>query len=165
MPQPGLFSCTLVPLITPHPVTHQCGSEQCDVMWRVSEGWEWVLEGAVCEFLCHCVNTIWLFSLVVMDTNDVCCMEEPSPCTEDIGGTWGRRVSQGTSESHLSVCADNLIQHSAHDTNRVHRIHLLPFTGLPIVDPLSVWSTCCPSLRRKDLKWIHVVWHVFTMQF
>ena len=34
----GLFSCTLVPLIHPTPChTHQCGSEQCDVMWRVSE--------------------------------------------------------------------------------------------------------------------------------
>ena len=34
----GLFSGTLVPLIHPTPChTHQCGSEQCDVMWRVSE--------------------------------------------------------------------------------------------------------------------------------
>ena len=34
----GLFSDTLVPLIHPTPChTHQCGSEQCDVMWRVSE--------------------------------------------------------------------------------------------------------------------------------
>ena len=34
----GLFSGTLVPLIHLTPChTHQCGSEQCDVMWRVSE--------------------------------------------------------------------------------------------------------------------------------
>ena len=35
---------------------------------------EWVLEKAACEFLYHCVNTILLFSPVVMDTSDVCCM-------------------------------------------------------------------------------------------
>ena len=34
----GLFSGTLVPLIHPTPChIHQCGSDQCDVMWRVSE--------------------------------------------------------------------------------------------------------------------------------
>ena len=34
----GLFSGTLVPLIHSTPChIHQCGSDQCDVMWRVSE--------------------------------------------------------------------------------------------------------------------------------
>ena len=133
-------------------------------MWRVSEWWEWVLEEAACEFLYHCVNTIWLFSPVVTDTSDVCCSEEPPPCTEDVGGTWGRCVSQSTSESHSSVCTHNLIQHSTHDTNHVHRVHSLPFTKLPMVDPLSVWSTCCPSLERGCLRWMIMVGHVFTVQ-
>ena len=159
----GLFSGTLVPLIHPTPChKHQCSSEQCDVMWRVSE-W-WVLEEAACEFLYHCVNTIWLFSSVVMDTSDVCCSEEPPPCAEDVGGTWGRCVSQNTSESHSSVCTHNLIQHSTHDTNHVHRFHPLSFTELPMVDPLSVWSTCCPSLERECLRWMIMVGHVFTVQ-
>ena len=83
-----------------------------------------------------------------MDTSDVCYSEEPPPCTKDVGGTWGRCVSQSTSESHSSVCTHNLMQHSTHDTNHVHRIHALPFTVLPIVDPLNVWSTCCPSLEK-----------------
>ena len=162
----GLYSGTLVPLIHPTPChTHQCGSEQCDVMWRVSEWWKWVLEEAAYEFLYHCANIIWLFSPVVMDTSDVCCSEEPPPCTEDVGGTWGRCVSQITSESHSSVCTHNLVQHSTHDTNCVHRVQPLPFTKLPMVDPLSVWSTCCPSLERGCLRWMIMVWHVFTMQF
>ena len=161
----GLFSGTLVPLIHSTPChTHQCGSVQCDVMWRVSEWWEWVLDEAACEFLYHCVNPIWLFSPVVMDTSDVCCTVWPPPCTEDVGGTWGRCVSQETGEPHSSVCTHNLIQHSTYDTNHVHRIHPLPFTGLPRVDPLSVWSTCCPSLERGCLRWMEMVGHVFTLQ-
>ena len=58
----------------------------------------------------------------------------------------------------------NLIQHSTHDTNHVHRIHPLPFTGLPIMVPLSVLSTCCPSLERGSLRRMRMVWHAFTMQ-
>ena len=99
-----------------------------------------------------------------MDTSDVCCSEEPPPCTEDVGGTWGRCVSQITSESHSSVCTHNLVQHSTHDTNCVHRVQPLPFTKLPMVDPLSVWSTCCPSLERGWLRWMIMVRHVFTVQ-
>ena len=53
--------------------------------------------------------------------------------------------------SHSSVCTHNVIQHSTHDTNHVHRIHPLSFTMLPMVDPSSVWSTCCPSLERECL--------------
>ena len=93
-----------------------------------------------------------------------CCSEEPPPCAEDVGGTWGRCVSQNTSESHSSVCTHNLIQHSTHDTNHVHRFHPLSFTELPMVDPLSVWSTCCPSLERGCLRWMIMVGHVFTVQ-
>ena len=38
VPTQGVFSGTLVPLIHPTPChKHQCGIEQCDVMWRVSE--------------------------------------------------------------------------------------------------------------------------------
>ena len=55
-----------------------------------------------------------------MDTSDICCKEQSPSCTEDVGGTWGRCVSQNTSESHSSVCTHNLIQHSTHDTNHVH---------------------------------------------
>ena len=41
--------------------------------------------------------------------------------------------------SHTRQCVyRNLIQHSTHDTNHVHRVHSLPFTGLPMVDRLSV---------------------------
>ena len=150
---------------TPHPVTHTnvvvynvmwCGE------WVNGESGYWRRQHV--NSFCHCVNIIWLFSSVVMDTSDVCCSEEPPPYTEDVGGTWGRCVSQGTSESHSSVCTHNLIQHSTHDTNHVHRIQPLPFTGLPVVDPLSVWSTCCPSLERGCLRWMIMVRHVFTMQ-
>ena len=58
----------------------------------------------------------------------------------------------------------NLIQHSTHDTNHVHRVQSLPFTLLPMVDPLSVSSTCCPSLETGSLMWMWMVWHAFTMQ-
>ena len=105
-----------------------------------------------------------MFSPVVINTSDACCIEEPPPCTEDVGGTWGRCVSQSTSESHSSVCTDNLMQHSIHDTNHVHRVHSLPFTELPMVDPLSVWSTCCPSLERECLRWMKMVRPAFTVQ-
>ena len=59
----------------------------------------------------------------------------------------------------------NLIQHSTHDTNHVHRVHSLPFTLLPMVDPLSVSSTCCLSLETGSLRWMCMVGHAFTMQF
>ena len=59
----------------------------------------------------------------------------------------------------------NLIQHSTHDTNHVHRVQSLPFTLLPMVDPLSVSSTCCPSLETGSLRWMRMVGHAFTMQF
>ena len=67
--------------------------------------------------------------------------------------------------SHTRQCTHSLIQHSTHDTNHVHRIHPLPFTGLPMVDPLSVWSTCCPSLETGYLRWMKMVGHALTMQF
>ena len=46
----------------------------------------------------------------------------------------------------------------------VHRIHSLPFTGLPLVAPLSVWSTCCPTLETGSLWWMQMVARAFTMQ-
>ena len=67
--------------------------------------------------------------------------------------------------SHTRQCVLNLIQHSTRDTNHVHRVYPLHFTGLPMVDPLSVWSTCCPSLERGYLRWTEVVGPAFTVQF
>ena len=57
-----------------------------------------------------------------------------------------------------------LTQRSTHDTNHVHRVHSLPFTLLPMVDPLSLLSTCCPSLETGSLSWMRMVGHAFTMQ-
>ena len=58
----------------------------------------------------------------------------------------------------------NLIQHSTHDPNHVHRVQSLPFTLLPMVDPLSVSSTCCPSSETGSLRWMRKVGHAFTVQ-
>ena len=55
-------------------------------------------------------------------------------------------------------------KHSTHDTNHVHRVHTLPFTLLSMVDPLSVLSTCCPSLETGSLSWMRMVRHAFTVQ-
>ena len=65
----------------------------------------------------------------------------------------------------LDNSTHNLIQDSTHDTDHVHRIHPLPSTMLPMVDPLSVSSTCCPSLKTGGLRWMRMVSHAFTMQF
>ena len=65
----------------------------------------------------------------------------------------------------LGSSTHNLIQHSTHDTNHVHRVQSLPFTLLPMVDPLSVSSTCCPSLETGSLRWMRMVGHAFTGQF
>ena len=46
----------------------------------------------------------------------------------------------------------------------VHRIHPLPFTGLPLVAPLSVWSTWCPTLETGSLWWMRMVGRASTMQ-
>ena len=68
------------------------------------------------------------------------------------------------------IYTHNLIQHSTIDTNHlctnhVHRVQSLLFTLLPMVDPLIVSSTCCPSLEKGGLQWLGMVQHAFTLQF
>ena len=67
--------------------------------------------------------------------------------------------------SHTQRGTHNLIQHSTHDTNHVHRVQSLSCTLLPMVDPLSVLSTCCPSLETGSLSWMRMVGHAFTWQY
>ena len=44
-----------------------------------------------------------------------------------------------------------------HNINHVHRVHSLPFTMLPMVVPLSVSSTCCPSSETESLRLMRMV--------
>ena len=44
-----------------------------------------------------------------------------------------------------------------HIINHVHRVYSLPFTMLPMVVPLSVSSTCCPSSETESLRWMRMV--------
>ena len=76
----------------------------------------------------------------------------------------GANVFHKAQVSHTRSGTHNLIQHSTHDTNHVHRVQSLPFTLLPMVDPLSVSSTCCLSSETGSLRWMRMVGHAFTGQ-
>ena len=66
----------------------------------------------------------------------------------------GADVFHKAEVSHTRQCPHNLMQHLTNDTNHVHRVQSLPSTLLPMVDPLSVSSTCCPSLETGGLQWM-----------
>ena len=71
----------------------------------------------------------------------------------------GADVFQETKVSH-TLCSGlhNLYSPPfTHNINHVHRVFSLPFTMLPMVDPLSVSSTCCASLETGSLGLIRMV--------
>ena len=118
-----------------------------------------------CSVFYGCDHIIWLFSLVVTtDSSYVCHTGGPSPCPEDACRTRSRCSSQESSKSHSALVLHPLAQHSTHDTNHVHRVQPLPFTLLPMLHPLSVSSTCYPSLETGSLRWIRMVGHACTGQ-
>ena len=66
----------------------------------------------------------------------------------------GADVFQEAKVSHtLGSVVHNLYSASfTHNINHVHRVHSLSFTMLPMVVPLSVSSTCCPSSETRSLR-------------